>query len=143
MRALIIEDDRKIAQFVARGLAEQDFGIEQCDTGEKALELLSRESFDVAILDLMLPDIDGLIVLKKLRAERPNPPVLVLSAKRSVDNRVECLAAGADDYMTKPFAFLPGFRHCCGEAAKRKVRLRLLLAILRWIFVALELCAAT
>jgi len=105
MRALIIEDDRKIAQFVARGLAEQDFGIEQCDTGEKALELLSRESFDVAILDLMLPDIDGLIVLKKLRAERPNPPVLVLSAKRSVDNRVECLAAGADDYMTKPFAF--------------------------------------
>ena len=105
MRALIIEDDRKIAGFVARGLAAEDFRVEQCDTGEKALQLLSREPFDVAILDLMLPGVDGLTVLRKLRAERPNPPVVVLSAKRSVDNRVECLAAGADDYITKPFAF--------------------------------------
>jgi two-component system OmpR family response regulator len=105
MRALIIEDDRKIAGFVARGLAAEDFRVEQCATGEKALQLLSREPFDVAILDLMLPGVDGLTVLRKLRAERPNPPVVVLSAKRSVDNRVECLAAGADDYITKPFAF--------------------------------------
>ena len=105
MRALIIEDDQKIADFVARGLAGENFAVDQCESGEKALQLLAHESFDVAILDLMLPDMDGLMVLKKLRAERPNPPVIVLSAKRSVDNRVECLAAGADDYVTKPFAF--------------------------------------
>jgi DNA-binding response OmpR family regulator len=105
MRALVIEDDRKIAGFVTRGLGAEDFIVEQCDTGEKALQLLGKEPFDVAILDLMLPGVDGLTVLRKLRAQRSNPPVIVLSAKRSVDNRVECLAAGADDYITKPFAF--------------------------------------
>jgi DNA-binding response OmpR family regulator len=105
MRALVIEDDQKIAGFVARGLGAEDFAVEQCDTGERALQLLGQEPFDVAILDLMLPGVDGLTALKKLRAQRSNPPVIVLSAKRSVDNRVECLAAGADDYITKPFAF--------------------------------------
>jgi two-component system, OmpR family, response regulator len=105
MRALVIEDDRKIAGFVARGLGAEDFAVEQCDTGERGLQLLGQEPFDVAILDLMLPGVDGLTVLKKLRAQRSNPPVIVLSANRSVDNRVKCLAAGADDYITKPFAF--------------------------------------
>ncbi len=105
MRALVIEDDQKIADFVARGLSAEDFTVVQCDTGEKALQLLEQESFDVAILDLMLPGVDGLTVLKKLRSQRSNPPLIVLSAKRSVDNRVACLAAGADDYMIKPFAF--------------------------------------
>lgn len=105
MRALVIEDDPKIAGFVARGLGAEDFAVERCDTGERGLQLLGQEPFDVAILDLMLPGVDGLTVLKKLRAQRSNPPVIVLSAKRSVDNRVECLAAGADDYITKPFAF--------------------------------------
>jgi len=104
MRALVIEDDRKIAGFIARGLGAVDFEVEKCKSGERALQLLTREAFDVAILDLMLPEL-GLTVLRKLRALRADPPVIVLSAKRSVDNRVECLAAGADDYVTKPFAF--------------------------------------
>jgi DNA-binding response OmpR family regulator len=81
MRALVIEDDRKIAGFVARGLGAEDFAVEQCDTGERGLQLLGQEPFDVAILDLMLPGVDGLTVLKKLRAQRSNPPVIVLSAQ--------------------------------------------------------------
>lgn len=104
MRALIIEDDQNIAGFIARGLSAENFTVVQCDTGKKALQLLGQEPFDVTILDLMLPEVDGLTVLKRLRSQRSNPPVIVLSAKVSVDNRVECLAAGADDYVTKPFA---------------------------------------
>ena len=105
MRVLVIEDDQKIADFVARGLTAAGFIVDRCESGEQAFELMTQQAFDVAILDLMLPGIDGLEILKKLRTRRADPPVIVLSAKRTVDNRVECLASGADDYITKPFAF--------------------------------------
>lgn len=105
MRALVIEDDQKIATFVAEGLAEEDFTVVQATTGEKALQLLAQQPFDIAVLDLMLPGIDGLTVLKQVRAKKSDLPAIVLSAKRSITNRVTCLAAGADDYVTKPFAF--------------------------------------
>jgi DNA-binding response OmpR family regulator len=105
MRTLVIEDDEKIASFVVHGLAEDDFEAVQAKTGEKGLQLLAQELFDIVILDLMLPGIDGLSVLKQVRTEKAHLPIIVLSAKRSINNRVACLAAGADDYITKPFAF--------------------------------------
>ena len=105
MRVLVIEDDQKIADFVARGLTAAGFIVDRCESGEQALELLTQLAFDVAILDLMLPGVDGLTILKKLRTQRADPPIIVLSAKRALDNRIECLASGADDYITKPFAF--------------------------------------
>jgi two-component system OmpR family response regulator len=105
MRTLVIEDDEKISSFVVQGLAEDDFEAVQAKTGEKGLQLLAQELFDIVILDLMLPGIDGLSVLKQVRTEKAHLPIIVLSAKRSINNRVACLAAGADDYITKPFAF--------------------------------------
>lgn len=105
MRVLVIEDDEKIATFVARGLVAENFAAVRAATGEDALQLMAQERFDVVILDLMLPGIDGLAVLRQVRAQKADLPLIVLSAKRSVNNRITCLAAGADDYVTKPFAF--------------------------------------
>jgi DNA-binding response OmpR family regulator len=105
MRALVIEDDDKIANFVAQGLAAEDFTVAQAANGERALQLVEQELFEIIIVDLMLPGIDGLTVLKKVRERKADVPLIVLSAKRSINNRVTCLAAGADDYITKPFAF--------------------------------------
>lgn len=104
MRALVIEDDEKIAKFVAQGLAAEDFTVAQAATGERALQFVEQELFEVIIVDLMLPGVDGLTVLKKIRERKADVPLIVLSAKRSINNRVTCLAAGADDYITKPFA---------------------------------------
>ncbi len=103
--ALVIEDDRKVAGFITRGLGDARFEVDQCHSGEQAVELLVTKRYDVAILDLMLPVIDGGSVLRMVRAKDPGPPIIVLSAKRSVDSRIECLASGADDYITKPFSF--------------------------------------
>jgi len=105
MRALIIEDDPTIADFVARGLREAGFAVERAADGEQGLAAALRESFDVAIVDLMLPGRDGLSVIDELRKRKRPTPVLILSARRSVDDRVRGLQAGGDDYLTKPFAF--------------------------------------
>ena len=105
MRALIIEDDQTIADFVARGLREAAFAVDVAADGEAGLELASREPYDVAIVDLMLPKRDGLSVIDDLRRSGRSTPVLILSARRSVDDRVRGLQAGGDDYLTKPFAF--------------------------------------
>ena len=105
MRALIIEDDRTIADFVARGLREAGFAVDIASDGDEGLTMSSHEPYDVAIVDLMLPRRDGLSVIEELRRRGITTPVLILSARRSVDDRVRGLQAGGDDYLTKPFAF--------------------------------------
>ena len=105
MRALIVEDDRAIAEFVARGLREAGFAADQAADGETGLDLALSEPYDVAIVDLMLPQRDGLSLIDELRRRGRTIPVLILSARRSVDDRVRGLQSGGDDYLTKPFAF--------------------------------------
>ena len=105
MRALIIEDDRTIADFLARGLREAGFVVDHAADGEEGLEAAVTEAYDVAIVDLMLPKRDGLSLIDELRRRGRSTPVLILSARRSVDDRVRGLQAGGDDYLTKPFAF--------------------------------------
>jgi len=105
MRVLVVEDDKKIASFVVKGLKQSGFAVDHCTDGEEALALARSIPYDAAVLDLMLPKLDGLSVLQTLRRESFNMPVLILSAKASVDDRIKGLQAGGDDYMTKPFAF--------------------------------------
>ena len=105
MSILIIEDDPKIAAFLKRGLVQAGFASEVADDGEKGLHSALLTSFDAIIVDLMLPVLDGLTLIERLRQGRVNTPVLILSAKRSVDERVRGLQAGGDDYLVKPFAF--------------------------------------
>jgi two-component system OmpR family response regulator len=105
MRLLIVEDDATIADFVAKGLTEAGFAVDVADDGARGLELAVTGSYDVAIVDVMLPAIDGLTLIDRMRARGTRTPVLILSARRTVDDRVRGLQAGGDDYLTKPFAF--------------------------------------
>lgn len=105
MRALIVEDDVIIAGFVERGLREAGFAVDCARDGDEGLDLALKMSYDVAVVDVMLPRRDGLAVIDELRRRRVTLPVLILSAKRSIDDRVRGLQAGGDDYLTKPFAF--------------------------------------
>ena len=105
MRALLVEDDNTIADFVARGLREAGFAVDRAGDGEAGLSSALKQSYDVAIVDLMLPKRDGLSLIEALRRKRIATPVLILSARRSVDDRVRGLQSGGDDYLTKPFAF--------------------------------------
>src|SRR5229473_2249452 len=105
MRALIIEDDQTIADFVGRGLRESGFAVDHAADGDEGLEAALQQPYDVAIVDLMLPKRDALAVIDTLRRRGLTTPVLILSARRSVDDRVRGLQAGGDDYLTKPFAF--------------------------------------
>jgi two-component system OmpR family response regulator len=105
MRALIVEDDPTIAAFVANGLREAAFAVDVAPDGDTGLARASAVSYDVAIVDVMLPRLDGLSLIDALRSRGVRTPVLILSARRSVDDRVRGLQAGGDDYLTKPFAF--------------------------------------
>ncbi len=105
MRALLVEDDATIAEFVVRGLREAGFAVDHAPDGDAGLDLAVGEPYDVAIVDLMLPKRDGLSLIEALRARGIATPVLILSARRSVDDRVRGLHTGGDDYLTKPFAF--------------------------------------
>jgi two-component system OmpR family response regulator len=105
VRLLVVEDDPAIASFLVKGLREAGFAVDQAGSGGAALEMASRESYDLAVVDLMLPGMDGLALIEELRRRRMAVPVIILSAKRSVDDRVRGLQAGGDDYLTKPFAF--------------------------------------
>jgi two-component system OmpR family response regulator len=105
VRALLVEDDNTIADFVARGLREAGFAVDHAGDGEAGLSSALKQSYDVAIVDLMLPKRDGLSLIEALRSKRIATPVLILSARRSVDDRVRGLQSGGDDYLTKPFAF--------------------------------------
>ena len=105
MRILVVEDDNKIASFIVKGLKQAGYAVDRCGDGEEALILAGTTAYDAAVVDIMLPKLDGLSVIQRLRAEKCGTPVIVLSAKASVDDRVRGLQAGGDDYLTKPFAF--------------------------------------
>ena len=105
MRLLVVEDDLKIASFVMAGLKQAGFAVDPASDGREGLHLALTEPYDVAVVDLMLPKLDGLSLIEELRRHKVNMPVLILSARRSVDDRVKGLQMGGDDYLTKPFAF--------------------------------------
>ena len=105
MRILVVEDDKKIASFVVNGLKQSGFAVDHAADGEEALFQAQTIAYDAAVVDLMLPKLDGLNLIQQLRAKGVRMPMLILSAKASVDDRVRGLQAGSDDYMTKPFAF--------------------------------------
>jgi two-component system, OmpR family, response regulator len=105
MRALLVEDDATIAEFVARGLREAGFAVDHASDGEAGLTAALALPYDVAIVDLMLPKRDGLSLIEELRRRGVATPVLILSARREIDDRVRGLQTGGDDYLTKPFAF--------------------------------------
>jgi two-component system OmpR family response regulator len=105
MKALIVEDDATIAEFVARGLKEAGFVVDRAPDGQAGMQLATTSPYDVAIVDVMLPKLDGLSLIQELRAQGVATPVLILSARHTVDDRVTGLEAGGDDYLTKPFAF--------------------------------------
>jgi two-component system OmpR family response regulator len=105
MRVLVVEDDIKIASFVVRGLKQAAYAVDHAPDGETGLALAESTDYDAAIIDVMLPKLDGISLVKRLRAARRRIPVLFLSAKSSIDDRVRGLQSGGDDYLTKPFAF--------------------------------------
>ena len=105
MRVLVVEDDAKIAAFITIGLKQAGFVVDQVADGAAGLALALTEPYAVVVIDLMLPQLDGLSLIEEIRRRQVNTPMLILSAKRSVDDRVKGLQAGGDDYLTKPFAF--------------------------------------
>jgi len=105
MRILVVEDEKKIADFIKRGLKEEGYAVDVAYDGEEGLFKVNTNEYDLVLLDLMLPKIDGLSLCKKLKASKVNTPVIMLTAKDSVKDKVVGLDSGADDYLTKPFAF--------------------------------------
>ncbi len=105
MRILLVEDDVKIASFILKGLKAAGYAVDHARDGERGLELVLTEPYDTAIIDIMLPKRDGLSLIEILRRENIRTPVIILSAKGSIDDRVKGLQTGGDDYLTKPFAF--------------------------------------
>ncbi len=105
MRILLVEDDQKIASFIIKGLKQAGLAVDYAADGEKGLNKVLTGDYDAAIIDIMLPLLDGLSLIHEVRQQRVNTPVIVLSAKRSVDDRIRGLQTGGDDYLTKPFAF--------------------------------------
>jgi len=105
MRVLVIEDDDKIASFVTNGLKQAGFDTSRAANGADGLRLALNDHYDVAVVDVMLPKLDGLGLIEELRRQRVNTPVIILSAKRSVDDRIKGLQTGGDDYLVKPFSF--------------------------------------
>lgn len=105
MRLLLIEDDQKIASFVMKGFKSEGFAVDHALDGVRGLDLGLTEPYDVIIVDVMLPKLDGLSVIENLRKQKISTPIIILSAKDSVDDRVRGLQLGSDDYLPKPFAF--------------------------------------
>jgi two-component system, OmpR family, response regulator len=105
MRILLVEDDSKIASFIAKGFKAEGFAVDHAGDGEDGLHLALTEPYDAAIIDLMLPKLNGLSIIDKMRREKIRTPVIILSARGSVDDRIKGLHTGGDDYLTKPFAF--------------------------------------
>jgi len=106
MRILVIEDEKKVANFIKKGLEEEHYAVDTAFDGEEGLYMAEVNEYDVIVLDLMIPKIEGLEVLKRIRGKKNNVPILVLTAKNTVEDTVKGLDAGCDDYMTKPFAFM-------------------------------------
>ncbi len=102
----MVEDEKRIADFLSRGLESGGYTVDVAGDGATALEMVHATEYDLIILDLGLPDMDGMAVLKKIRTRKTSPPVLILSARDAVDDRVKGLETGADDYLVKPFAYV-------------------------------------
>ena len=105
MRILLIEDDLKLAAFILKGFKEAGFAVDHSTDGEDGLHMILSEPYDAAIVDIMLPKLDGLSLIDELRKRKSTTPVIILSAKRTVDDRIKGLQTGGDDYLVKPFAF--------------------------------------
>lgn len=105
MRILVVEDDPKIASFIIKGLKQAGYAVDHAADGREGLHLALTEPYDAAVIDVMLPRLDGLSLIQEVRRQKVNVPVIILSARRAVDDRVRGLETGSDDYLTKPFAF--------------------------------------
>jgi two-component system OmpR family response regulator len=105
MRLLLVEDDTKTASFILKGLKESGYAVDHVSDGETGLHMALSEPYDTAIIDVMLPQLDGLALIRELRRKNNKLPVIILSARGSTDDRVKGLETGSDDYLTKPFAF--------------------------------------
>ena len=105
MRLLIVEDDSKIGSFITKGFRQAGFAVDHTLDGEEGLQMALNVPYDAAIVDIMLPELDGLALIDKLRRQGINTPVLILSAKRTLDDRIKGIQKGGDDYLVKPFAF--------------------------------------
>jgi two-component system OmpR family response regulator len=105
MRLLLVEDDTKTAAFILKGLKESGFTVDHASDGESGLHMAVTESYDAAIIDVMLPKLNGLTLIAEIRRKKNNVPVIILSARGSTEDRVKGLETGSDDYLTKPFAF--------------------------------------
>jgi two-component system, OmpR family, response regulator len=105
MRVLLVEDDEKIASLIVKGLKQAGFAVDHAIDGINGLDLALVEPYDACIIDIMLPKLDGLSLIERMRCQNINAPVIILSAKRSLDDRIKGLQMGSDDYLVKPFAF--------------------------------------
>ena len=105
MRILVIEDEKKVLKFLKQGLEEEHYTVDSVSDGESGFQVALPGNYDLIILDILLPKKDGITLLRELRAKHVNTPVLMLTAKTSIEDKVEGLDAGADDYLTKPFSF--------------------------------------
>ena len=105
MRLLLVEDDNRTANFIMKGLRQAGYSVDRARDGEEGLLMAQLSSYDLAIVDVMLPKLDGLSLISALRQERIRTPIIVLSAKNSLDDRIRGLHTGGDDYLVKPFAF--------------------------------------
>lgn len=105
MRVLIVEDDRRVADFLKKGFKEESYAVDLCTAGDEAVDYAEANAYDLIILDVMLPQKNGLMVCRELRQKNILSPILMLTARDSVEDKVRGLQAGADDYLTKPFAF--------------------------------------
>jgi heavy metal response regulator len=106
MRILVVEDEKKVASFIKKGLEEEHYAVDTAYDGETGLYMAEMNEYDLIVLDLMIPKIDGLEILRRIRAKKNNVSVLVLTARDSVEDIVKGLDSGCDDYLTKPFAFM-------------------------------------
>ncbi|MGC4016298.1 MAG: response regulator transcription factor [Luteolibacter sp.] len=106
MRILVVEDEKKVAAFIESGLSEQQWDVSICHDGSEGLSLAMQHKFDALVLDIMLPGIDGLSLVKQLRDAKNDVPVIILTARGDVDDRVQGLDHGADDYLAKPFSMI-------------------------------------
>ncbi len=105
MRVLVVEDDEKIASFVSKGLEQAGYAVDSVKTGEDGYAYLRQTAYDAAVVDIMLPGMDGLTMVQRVREEDVETPIIILSAKRSVEDRIKGIQTGSDDYLTKPFSF--------------------------------------
>lgn len=105
MRILIVEDEKRMASFIQKGLRQEKYAVDVVNNGDEAIKLISANDYDLIVMDIMLPGKDGIFILRELRKNRLNTPILLLTARDSIQDKIQGLDSGADDYMTKPFAF--------------------------------------